>query len=149
MSGIHATLVLTICCALASAAYFTGEEARRRRAQAKADRQPLEAIMERITEAVRKADPLEDCVELGFWLDYNPLAHMPHEGMEHPDWTALKHYPHWDEALRRELEALGYTVSHIVADRTTTSGSPPCSDDGFCPTIALITRHGPSVKVCW
>ena len=137
---IISLLVLVV---LASATY-TADEARKRYERAVAARAPLDAMVKLITDHVRdrvSADVKCARVGLGSWDEI-------------PELVAIKAYPEWKQALRGELEKLGYTIKEIVGSRrpvTCACAKPPpdLEDGGFFAACSMACSEHPYVELCW
>lgn len=138
--------LLALLPALALASLFTAQEARDRRARLLADRAPLDAVLRDLTEAVRKAPATEECLK--FELEEKEGRPVRSYGIASGDQGKhlLAGYPSWEEALRRELEQLGYQVEGIGP-----MGFEHLCSDAFHrhQLAAAYCYHPSSVTVCW
>lgn len=59
----------------------------------------------------------------------------------------LKAYPQWEDALRHELDALGFVVKEIVPKRR--SVTCDCAKGPGSFACAAYCSEGPFITLCW
>jgi hypothetical protein len=124
--------------AIVGNALFTAEDARRRQDAARADRAPVDELVEQLTAAVGSL-PADQ------WAAEDCFKHVLDQSSA-PWKTILEKYDIYRPILAAALNALGYRVQQVVKqDRIGSCFG--CSEAGFCPAVACRTPA--SITICW